>query len=104
VLTIGLGTITWNPDCVAIIFAAGEAKARVVRDALENEPDNLYPATVLRRLENSRFYLTEGAAVQLNDSIEKYYMEGKWNFEKTEKAIFDLCQKIDKYAHKTGDR
>ena len=100
VLTIGLGTITWNPDCVAIIFAAGEAKARVVRDALENEPDNLYPATVLRRLENSRFYLTEGAAVQLNDSIEKYYMEGKWNFEKTEKAIFDLCQKIDKYAHK----
>jgi len=99
VITIGLGTITYNPDCVAVIFAAGEAKARVVKNALENDPDNLYPATVLRRLENARFYLTEGAAVQLHDSIERYYLEGEWTFEKTEKAIFDLCQKIDRYAH-----
>jgi glucosamine-6-phosphate deaminase len=38
--------------------------------------------------------------VQLNDSIEKYYSEGEWNFEKTERAVFDLCLKINKYAHK----
>jgi glucosamine-6-phosphate deaminase len=100
VLTIGLGTITFNPDGVSIIFAAGESKARVIRNALENPPDNLYPATVLQRQKNARFYLTEGAAVQLSDSIEKYYMDGEWTFEKTEKAVFDLCQKIDKYAHK----
>ena len=100
VITIGLGTITSNPDAVSIIFAAGDAKARVVRNALENGPDNLYPATVLQRQKNARFYLTEGAAVQLHDSIEKYYLEGSWSFEKTERAIFDLCQNIDKYAHK----
>ena len=100
VITIGLGTITCNPDGVTIIFAAGEAKAPVVRNALENPPDNLYPATVLQRQKNARFYLTEGAAVLLNDCIEKYFKEGKWTFEKTEKAIFDLCQRIDKYAHK----
>jgi len=100
VITIGLGTITYNPDGVTIIFAAGEAKAPVVRNALENPPDNLYPATVLQRQKNARFYLTEGAAVLLNDCIEKYYKEGEWTFEKTEKAIFDLCQRIDKYAHK----
>ena len=100
VLTIGLGTLTWNPECVPVIFAAGEAKARVVRDALENAPDNLYPATALQRLKNSRFFLTGGAAVRLSDSIEKYYRERSWSFEKTEKAVFDLCQKIDKYAHK----
>jgi glucosamine-6-phosphate deaminase len=100
VITIGLSTITYNPDGVIIIFAAGEAKASVVRNALENPPDNLYPATVLQKQKNARFYLTEGAAVLLHDSIEKYYREGKWTFEKTEKAIFDLCQKIDKYAHK----
>ncbi len=98
VITIGLGTITSNPDGVSIIFAAGEAKAGVIKNALENEPDNLYPATVLRRQKYARFYLTEGAAVQLNDSIEKYYTEGEWTFEKTERAIYDLCQKIDKYA------
>jgi glucosamine-6-phosphate deaminase len=100
VITIGLGTITYNPANVAIIFAAGEAKAQVVKNALENPPDNIYPATVLRSLKNARFYLTEGAAFQLHDSIERYYKTGGWTFEKTEKAVFDLCEKIDKYAHK----
>lgn len=100
VITIGLGTITYNPDAVAIVFAAGEAKAYVVKNALENPPDDIYPATALGRLKNARFYLTEGAALQLHDSTERYYRTGNWTFEKTEKAVFDLCEKIDKYAHK----
>jgi glucosamine-6-phosphate deaminase len=100
VITIGLGTITRNPDGVSIIFAAGEAKAEVLKNALENEPDNLYPATVLQRQKNARFYVTEGAAVMLDDSVRKYYTEGQWSFEKTERAVFDLCKNIDKYAHK----
>src|SRR4030043_909987 len=69
VMTLGLGTITYNRDGIAIIFAAGEAKASVVRNALENPPDNLYPATVLQRKKTARFYLTEVAAVLLNDCI-----------------------------------
>lgn len=100
VITIGLGTLIYNPDAIAIIFAAGEAKANVVKNALENPPDNLYPATVLRRLKNARFFLTEGAATQLSDSAERFYSHGSWTFEKTEKAVFDLCERIDKYAHK----
>jgi glucosamine-6-phosphate deaminase len=100
VITIGLGTITYNPKGVSIIFAAGEAKAPIVRNALENPSENLYPATVLQRQKNARFYLTEGAGVLLHDSIERYYKEGDWCFEKTEKAIFNLCQRIDKYASK----
>jgi glucosamine-6-phosphate deaminase len=100
VITIGLGTITFNPDAVSVIFAAGDAKALVVKNALENKPDNLYPASVLQNQKNARFYITEGASVQLHDSIEKYYREGEWTFEKTERAVFDLCQRIDKYAHK----
>jgi len=100
VITIGLGTITYNPDGVTIIFAAGEAKAPVVRNALENPPDNLYPASALQRQKNARFYLTDGAAVLLDDSMTKFYKDGEWTLEKTERAVFDLCQKIDKYAHK----
>ncbi|MFZ2340725.1 MAG: hypothetical protein WAW07_13505 [Bacteroidales bacterium] len=100
VITIGLGTITYNPKGVTIIFAAGEAKAPVLKNALENPVDNLYPATVLQRQQNARFYITEGAAVRLRDSVEKYFREGDWTFAKTEKAIFDLCHKINKYAHK----
>ena len=100
VITIGLDTITSNPDGVSLIFAAGEAKAPIVQNALESGPNNLYPATVLHRQKNARFYVTDSAAVNLNDSIEKYYNDGEWNFGKTEKSIYDLCQKIDKYAHK----
>ena len=100
VITIGLGTITFNPEAVSIIFAAGDAKALVVKNALENGPDNLYPATVLQSQKNARFYLTEGASVQLHDTIERYYKESAWTFEKTERAVHDLCHKIDKYAHK----
>ena len=99
VITIGLGTITYNPENVSIIFAAGEAKADIIKASLENDPDVLYPASVLNSLPNSRFYLTRGAASNLNDSLNHYYKSGSWTFEKTERAIFDLCQKIDKYAH-----
>jgi glucosamine-6-phosphate deaminase len=70
VITIGLQTITYNPEAVAIVFAAGEAKAQVVKSALENEPSNIYPATALHSLKNARFYLTNGAASLLEDSVD----------------------------------
>nr|NQU89153.1 PIG-L family deacetylase [Bacteroidota bacterium] len=99
VITIGLNTITFNPDAVAIIFAAGEAKAGIVKSSLESGPDDLYPATVLQRLKKSRFYLTKGAASKLTDSINAFYAEGDWNHRKTERAVIDLCRKLDKYGH-----
>lgn len=100
VITTGLETITYNPDVVAIIFAAGEAKADVIKDALENEPSNQYPASCLHKLPNSRFYLTNGAAVKLTDSVDKYYQTGEWTHQKTERAVIDLCPKINKFGHR----
>ncbi len=98
VITIGLGTIIWNPEAVAIIFAAGEAKAKVVKDALEKKANVLYPGTVLHKLKNARFYLSKGAASSLRDSMDHYYTQGEWTFEKTYRAVTDLCKNIDKYA------
>lgn len=72
VITIGLETITYNPEATAIIIAAGEAKANIVRDSIQNERTNKYPATVLQRLKNARFYLTNGAAFRL---IERRYFD-----------------------------
>ena len=100
VITIGLKTITYNPDAVAIIFAAGEAKAEVVRLALEENPANLYPASVLAKLPNARFYLTSGAASLLKDSVYQYYESNGWNQEKTDRAILDLCKSADKFSDK----
>ncbi len=98
VITIGLDTITHNREAVAVIFAAGEAKAGVVRDALESEPSVLYPATVLQRLSRSRFYITRSAGAKLHDSLEAYYRDGPWTHEKTERAVIDLCNQIETYG------
>jgi glucosamine-6-phosphate deaminase len=98
VITIGLETITYNPDATAIIIAAGEAKAGVIKEALESPMSVLYPASVLQKLPLSRFYLTKGAAIQLTDSIASGYTQGSWTPEKTEKAILNLCKKLHKYS------
>lgn len=99
VITIGLDTITYNPNAVAIIIAAGEAKAKMVKDALENPISNIYPATVLAKLEQSRFFITNGAAVKLTDSVNRYFQLGPWNESKTQNAVINLCKKVDKYGH-----
>ena len=99
VITIGLETITYNPESVAIIIAAGESKGQIVKNSLEKEISTLYPATVLQRLKKSKFYLTEGAASKLNDRIRNFYHAGPWTMKKTEKAVIDLCIKLDKYGH-----
>ncbi|MCC6125833.1 MAG: glucosamine-6-phosphate deaminase [Pirellulales bacterium] len=65
VITIGLKTITCNPDCAAIIVAAGEAKAAVVADAVRGPAGVLIPASALRTLPHARFYVTMGAAKKL---------------------------------------
>ena len=65
VITVGLGTIAYNPACCAIVVAAGEAKAGIVAAALQEEVHVNFPATVLQALPNARFYLTAGAAALL---------------------------------------
>jgi glucosamine-6-phosphate deaminase len=71
VLTIGLDTITKNPTTTAIVMVAGESKADIVKESMENNPSILYPATALQSLSASRFYLTKGAA--------KFLTERKYN-------------------------
>ena len=92
VITIGLETITHNKDAVAIIIAAGEAKANIVRDSIENSQTNHYPATVVQNLKNARFYLTNGSALRL---LERRYrdVEKEKNISQKaiERAVINLC-------------
>ncbi|MHC4700514.1 MAG: glucosamine-6-phosphate deaminase, partial [Planctomycetota bacterium] len=62
VITIGLRTIALNPDCTAIIMAAGQAKAKLIAQAIESDDHIGVPASSLRQLPNARFYITRGAA------------------------------------------
>ena len=100
VITIGLGTITYNPGAVAIILAAGEAKAGIVKQSLEKKEDVKYPATVLTRLKNSRFYLTTGASKKLKDTYDRYWTGTKWNIEKEQKALLNLSKKENIFGKK----
>ena len=100
VITIGLGTISYNEDAVAIILAAGEAKAPIVKESLENISNIKYPATVLQRLKNSRFYLTKGATKALKDTKDKYWSEHDWDEEKNERALEYLAKKLNTFGKK----
>ena len=66
VITIGLQTITHNPDATCLIFAAGEAKAQIVAGSVQEVAHNTYPAGALHSMPNARFYITSGAAAFLD--------------------------------------
>ena len=92
VITIGLGTITYNRSCAAIIMAAGEAKAQVVADAVQQTMHVRYPATVLQLLSSSRFYLTKGAAKLLHErKYELLASQISLSDEQVEKIVIDLA-------------
>ena len=93
VITIGLGTITYNPNVVAIIIAAGESKAEIVKKSLENSKNIKYPATVLNNFKNSRFYLTNGAAKKLKDTQKNYWLHQEWDSKKQQEALLYLAKK-----------
>ena len=67
VITMGLATITYNPTTTAIIIAAGDAKARIVASAIQENTSPQYPASALHVLDGARFYLTKGAASLLEE-------------------------------------
>lgn len=91
VITIGLGTIAYNPQCAAIIIAAGEAKAGVVADAIQNDKNILYPATALQDLPNARFYLTRGAAKLMRERrFEALVHSEVIRDEEVERIVIDL--------------
>ena len=97
VITIGLDTIAHNKNAVAIIIAAGEAKANIIRDSIESSASNRYPATVLQKLKNSRFYLTNGAALRLSERrFVDVKNEAKLSQTSLERAVINLSVQLNK--------
>jgi len=66
-VTVGLSTIALNQRAKIIIMAAGEKKAKRVKDAIMMPQHRLRPSSVLHALPGARFYLTSGAAIYLSD-------------------------------------
>ncbi|HSV96344.1 MAG TPA: glucosamine-6-phosphate deaminase [Spirochaetota bacterium] len=97
VITIGLATITANRGCVAVIMAAGEARAGVVRDAVEAGTGLLHPATALRVLPAARLYVTAGAAVRLEERSFRLFAANESPAPAdVERAVIDLSLRLGK--------
>lgn len=97
VITIGLGTITFNPKAAVIIIAAGEAKSQVVSNAVTQDKNILYPATCLHTLPNARFYITIGAAKDLK--LRQFHLLSKCETitdTQLEKIIVDCALAVNK--------
>lgn len=97
VITIGLGTITYNQDVCAIVIAAGEAKAQIIADAIQSKQDIQVPATALHNIKNSRFYITLGAAKHLRQrQLDLILIQKNLDNDTVEKIIIDVAIKLDK--------
>ena len=97
VITIGLNTITYNPEAVAIIIAAGEAKADIVAKSIHTEIRNKRPASSFQILPESRFYLTHGAARGLDNRVfVDFQNKDKIEYEDVRKVVMDLSLKTGK--------
>ena len=95
-VTIGLKTITQNPNATILIIAAGEAKAPAVKNALERESSLDYPATALHSVNGARFYLTKGAASLLEARRIEDVQGKKWDDFSTNEVddvVIDLALK-----------
>jgi glucosamine-6-phosphate deaminase len=97
VITVGLGTTTFNPECTALIVAAGEAKAGVVAEAVQGSASVLTPASSLRRLPNARFYITVGAAKHLRRRQVAFTAAAETvDDERVERALVELSLSLRK--------
>ncbi len=97
VITIGLRTITRNPNCTAIIVAAGQAKAALTAQAIQSSDHINTPASCLQQLPNARFYISRGAAVELTEraAVMLKQAETVSDFD-VEKALVDLAVQCSK--------
>jgi glucosamine-6-phosphate deaminase len=92
VITLGLGTLTYNPDGTAILLAAGAAKAAVVADAVQQAPHVLYPATALHALPRARLYVTAGATERLDERrLHLVTRREAVGSEEAARAVIDLA-------------
>eukprot|EP00486_Rosalina_sp_Unknown_P011604 CAMPEP_0201593132 /NCGR_PEP_ID=MMETSP0190_2-20130828/190838_1 /ASSEMBLY_ACC=CAM_ASM_000263 /TAXON_ID=37353 /ORGANISM="Rosalina sp." /LENGTH=1028 /DNA_ID=CAMNT_0048052225 /DNA_START=108 /DNA_END=3194 /DNA_ORIENTATION=- len=66
-VTVGLNTIVHNKKAKIVIMAAGEKKAKRVKEAIMLPMHRLRPSSVLHDLPGARFYLTSGASIYLTD-------------------------------------
>ncbi|GHT73698.1 putative glucosamine-6-phosphate deaminase-like protein [Bacteroidia bacterium] len=102
-ITMGLGTIM---DAKRIILMAwGEGKAKTIRKMVEGPVTEMMPASVLQNHPNASFVFDTAAAADLT-RIKTPWLTGsvRWTDKMTKKAVFWLCEKLEKPILKLTER
>ncbi|MFC1620459.1 glucosamine-6-phosphate deaminase [Candidatus Neomarinimicrobiota bacterium] len=95
-MTIGLGTIALRPDAAVIIMAAGEAKARVIAEAVIKSASIENPASSLQLLSGARMYLTRGATIKLfQRRLDRFIQNSAEQQENMVRALIDLSVRTE---------
>lgn len=102
-ITIGLGTIM---DAKKIILMAwGEGKAKTIRKIVEGDVTEMVPASLLQNHPNTSFIFDTAASAELT-RIKTPWLIGSvaWKDKLIKKAVFWLCEKLDKPILKLTER
>jgi glucosamine-6-phosphate deaminase len=102
-ITMGIGTIM---DAKRIIIMAwGEGKSKTVRKMAEGPVTEMLPASALQNHPNVSFIFDTAAAADLT-RIKTPWLTGtvRWSNRMIKKAVFWLCEKLDKPILKLTER
>lgn len=102
-ITMGLSTIMEARR--VILMAWGEGKAKTVKKLIEGDVTEMVPATILQNHPNASFILDNAAAAELT-RIKTPWLTGpvRWSNNLIKKAVFWLCEKLDKPILKLTER
>ncbi|MDR1897177.1 MAG: glucosamine-6-phosphate deaminase [Prevotellaceae bacterium] len=102
-LTMGLGTILNAGEI--ILMAWGEGKAKIIKKIVEEKVTEMVPASYLQEHPNVSLILDDASASELT-RIKTPWLTGNvvWNSKLIRRAVFWLCQKLDKPILKVTDR
>jgi glucosamine-6-phosphate deaminase len=102
-LTMGLGTIMNAREI--ILMAWGEGKAKIIKKVIEEKVTEMVPASYLQEHKAVSFVLDDASASELT-RVKTPWLTGNvvWSSKLIRRAVFWLCQKLDKPILKITDR
>ena len=102
-ITMGLGTIMEARRI--ILMAWGEGKTKAVKNLVEGACTEMHPASILQNHPNASFIFDTAASAQLT-RMKTPWLIGpvRWSDRMIRKAVFWLCEKLDKPILKLTER
>lgn len=102
-ITMGLSTIMEARKI--ILMAWGEGKAKTVKKLIEGDVTEMLPASILQNHANASFIFDTASAAELT-RIKTPWLTGpvRWSDKLIRRAVFWLCEKLDKPILKLTER